>query len=91
MYVMIDLKRDKIGVRELVSALENSVVETLKQWNIDAYPRPDALVFMWRVTKSVHSVCGSATAAHSTAWHSISIWISSLFTALIRVAMPVSP
>ncbi|EGT3609193.1 lipoyl(octanoyl) transferase LipB [Morganella morganii] len=42
MYVMIDLKRDKIGVRELVSALENSVVETLKQWNIDAYPRPDA-------------------------------------------------
>lgn len=42
MYVMIDLKRDKIGVRELVSALENTVVETLKQWNIDAYPRPDA-------------------------------------------------
>ena len=39
MYVMIDLKRDKIGVRELVTALENSVVETLKQWNIDAYPR----------------------------------------------------
>ncbi|MCD2529008.1 lipoyl(octanoyl) transferase LipB [Providencia huaxiensis] len=42
MYVMLDLKRNKIGVRELVSALENTVVNTLAHFNIAAYPRPDA-------------------------------------------------
>lgn len=42
MYVMIDLKRNKIGVRELVTALENTVVNTLAHFNIEAYPRPDA-------------------------------------------------
>ncbi|HDN2512009.1 lipoyl(octanoyl) transferase LipB [Providencia stuartii] len=42
MYVMLDLKRNKIGVRELVTALENTVVNTLAHFNIEAYPRPDA-------------------------------------------------
>ncbi|MFV8147680.1 lipoyl(octanoyl) transferase LipB, partial [Enterobacter cloacae complex sp.6722787] len=31
-----------IGVRELVSALETCVVNTLAHFNIIAYPRPDA-------------------------------------------------
>lgn len=89
MYVMIDLKRDKIGVRELVSALENTVVETLKQWNIDAYPRLDALVCMWAVIKFVPSGCVSVTGAPFTDWRSILIWILNLFTGLIPVATPV--
>lgn len=42
MYVLLDLKRNKIGVRELVTALENTVVNTLAHFNIEAYPRPDA-------------------------------------------------
>lgn len=42
MYVMLDLKRNKLGVRELVTALENTVVNTLANFHIDAYPRPDA-------------------------------------------------
>ena len=42
MYVMIDLKRNKIGVRELVTALENTIVKTLAHFHIEAYPRPDA-------------------------------------------------
>lgn len=42
MYVLIDLKRNHIGVRELVSALETTVVNTLAHFNILAYPRPDA-------------------------------------------------
>jgi lipoyl(octanoyl) transferase len=41
-YVMVDLKRAKIGVRDLVTLLENSVVNTLKQNGIDAYPKKDA-------------------------------------------------
>ncbi|MBP6122880.1 lipoyl(octanoyl) transferase LipB [Providencia sp.] len=42
MYVLLDLKRNKIGVRELVTALENTVVNTLAHFNVEAYPRPDA-------------------------------------------------
>lgn len=41
-YVMIDLKRLGIGVRDLVSVLENSIVNVLKTNNISAYPKPDA-------------------------------------------------
>lgn len=41
-YVLIDLKRLGIGVRDLVTVLENAIVETLKLNNIDAYAKPDA-------------------------------------------------
>lgn len=41
-YVMVDLKRLKIGVRDLVTALENSVVSTLGLNSIEAYAKPDA-------------------------------------------------
>ena len=41
-YVMVDLKRLGIGVRDLVSVLENAVVGTLVQNAIEAYPKPDA-------------------------------------------------
>ncbi|MCW4628077.1 MULTISPECIES: lipoyl(octanoyl) transferase LipB [Marinomonas] len=41
-YVMVDLKRLGIGVRDLVSVLENAVVGTLVQNSIKAYPKPDA-------------------------------------------------
>lgn len=42
MYVILDLKRNKLGVRELVTALEDTVVKTLAHYQIKAYPRPDA-------------------------------------------------
>lgn len=42
MYVLIDIKRRKVGVRQLVTLLETCVVNTLAQCGIDAYPRPDA-------------------------------------------------
>jgi len=41
-YTMIDLKRAKMGVRDLVNALENSIVNTLTHYHIQAYPKPDA-------------------------------------------------
>lgn len=41
-YVLIDLKRRKLGVRELVTLLEKTVVNTLQDYQIDAYPRADA-------------------------------------------------
>ncbi|MGX2950315.1 lipoyl(octanoyl) transferase LipB [Ursidibacter sp. B-7004-1] len=47
MYVLIDIKRHKangndLSVRDLVSALEQSVVKTLADYKIEAYPKPDA-------------------------------------------------
>ncbi|QHA86270.1 lipoyl(octanoyl) transferase LipB [Serratia rhizosphaerae] len=42
MYVMVDLKRNKIGVRQLVSTIEDTVVQTLTHFHIDSRARPDA-------------------------------------------------
>ncbi|MDN2484253.1 lipoyl(octanoyl) transferase LipB [Kosakonia sacchari] len=42
MYVLINLKRRKVGVRELVTLLENTVINTLATLGIDAQARADA-------------------------------------------------
>lgn len=42
MYVMINLKRRKVGVRQLVTALEETIITTLAQLGITASARPDA-------------------------------------------------
>ncbi|HSN18780.1 MAG TPA: lipoyl(octanoyl) transferase LipB [Gammaproteobacteria bacterium] len=41
-YPLIDLRRQKLGVRELVEALENSVIDTLAGYGIQARGRRDA-------------------------------------------------
>ncbi|MGB0733187.1 MAG: lipoyl(octanoyl) transferase LipB [Pontibacterium sp.] len=41
-YILIDLKRRKLGVRDLVSAMENAIVDTLAHYGVDAYAKPDA-------------------------------------------------
>lgn len=42
MYVMVNLKRRKTGVRQLVTALEQTVVDTLAHFSVTAHARPDA-------------------------------------------------
>ncbi|MGE9550850.1 lipoyl(octanoyl) transferase LipB [Erwinia amylovora] len=42
MYVMINLKRRKVGVRQLVTAIEQTVVDTLAHFGVEAAARPDA-------------------------------------------------
>ena len=42
MYVLINLKRRKTGVRELVTAIEQTVIATLAHYDIEAAARPDA-------------------------------------------------
>lgn len=42
MYVLIDLKRRKLGVRQLVTAIEESVVATLAHYDVEACAHPDA-------------------------------------------------
>ncbi|MFB9217496.1 lipoyl(octanoyl) transferase LipB [Vibrio sinaloensis] len=41
-YFLINLRRKKLGVRDLVTHIENLVINTLKQYNIDSAARPDA-------------------------------------------------
>ncbi|QTL41735.1 lipoyl(octanoyl) transferase LipB [Xenorhabdus budapestensis] len=42
MYILIDLKRAKIGVRQLVTAIENTVIGTLAHFGVESHARPDA-------------------------------------------------
>ena len=42
LYPLLDVRRAKIGVRDLVSALENAVIALLVDYGIDAHARPDA-------------------------------------------------
>ncbi|MEC5342207.1 lipoyl(octanoyl) transferase LipB [Brenneria populi] len=42
MYVLVDLKRRKLGVRQLVTAIENTVINTLAHFQIAARARADA-------------------------------------------------
>ena len=41
-YVLVDLKRLKMGVRDLVTLIEQALVDTLQHWQISAAPRRDA-------------------------------------------------
>lgn len=41
-YPLFDLRRHKLGVRELVTAIENSIIKALATCSIEAYAKPDA-------------------------------------------------
>ncbi|SEF76533.1 lipoyl(octanoyl) transferase LipB [Vibrio hangzhouensis] len=41
-YFLINLRRKKLGVRELVTHIENLVIQTLNAYNIESAARPDA-------------------------------------------------
>lgn len=42
LYPLLDVRRGHIGVRDLVSALENAVIDLLAEHRVDARARPDA-------------------------------------------------
>jgi lipoyl(octanoyl) transferase len=41
-YLLVDIARKKIGARELVTRIENVVVNTLAHFGVESYPRSDA-------------------------------------------------
>ena len=41
-YLLLNIKRRKLGVRHLVTAMEEAVVNLLAKFDIEAYPKPDA-------------------------------------------------
>ena len=42
LYVLLNIKRSKMGVRQLVTLLEQTVVNVMNDYGVEAYPRPDA-------------------------------------------------
>lgn len=41
-YLLLDVRRLGLGVRELVSRIEQSIVAVLASYGVEAYPKPDA-------------------------------------------------
>ena len=41
-YPMVDLRRLKLGIRELVCRIEQAIIDTLANWNVHAVRRPGA-------------------------------------------------
>lgn len=41
-YLLLDLRRLGLGVRDLVTAMEQALVDLLKEYDLDAAPKPDA-------------------------------------------------
>lgn len=41
-YILVDLRRRKLGVRDLVTHIENTIINTLSRFGIESYARPDA-------------------------------------------------
>lgn len=41
-YLLLDVRRSGVGVRELVSRMERSLVELLASYGVEAYAKPDA-------------------------------------------------
>ena len=41
-YLLVNIKRHRVGVREFVTIIENSLVNLLARYGINAQPRPDA-------------------------------------------------
>ena len=69
MYVLIDLKRRKLGVRQLVTAIEQTVVDTLAHYDVEAYARPDAPGVYVAGKKFVRLAYASVRGVHFTARH----------------------
>ncbi|SFG00951.1 lipoyl(octanoyl) transferase LipB [Neptunomonas qingdaonensis] len=41
-YLLLDLRRNKLGVRDVVTLMEKAVIATLQHYAVDAYAKPDA-------------------------------------------------
>lgn len=87
-YLMLDIRRLDMGVRDLVSAMEQALVRLLGGM---AYrPRRDRthLACMLGRRRLLHWGCVYAGAAHSTVWPSMWTWTCNRFSASIPAVMP---
>ena len=88
MYVLIDIKRhEHLNVRQLVTALEQSVVKTLADYSIEGYPKPDAPGVYIDGKKICSLGLRIRKGCSFLGLRLISIWISILSITLILAAM----
>lgn len=62
-YLMIDIKRKNWGPRQLVSAIENAIVATLKDYGIDSAPKTEAPGVYVQHNDALHQNTGDAKIA----------------------------
>jgi lipoate-protein ligase B len=62
-YLLLDLTRRKLKVRELVSAIEQAVIDLLAEHGVAPSDMPARRGSMWARPRSRRLVCGSARAA----------------------------
>jgi lipoyl(octanoyl) transferase len=55
-YLLLDVRRLGIGVRELVSRIEQSIIEVLATYGVNAVAKPDALGLRIRNGRSFHGL-----------------------------------
>ena len=67
-YLMLDLRRKKLGVRELVTTMEQALVDVLAGMASRPRPRLMPRASMSLATRSPRWACGCATAVRSMAW-----------------------
>ena len=77
-YFLLDLRRKKLGVRELVSALENAVVDTCAHYGVAAAPRADAPgVYLTARPNSGAKICSiGLRVRHGCTFHGIAFNIN---------------
>jgi lipoyl(octanoyl) transferase len=81
-YVLVDLRRRRLGVRDLVRRLEASVVEWLAPLGIDAYGKPSAPgVYVQRDAREAKIAALGLKVRNGCTYHGISV----------NVAMDLSP
>ncbi len=89
MYVLLNLKRRKLGVRELVTLLEQTVVNTLAEYSIESHPRADAP----GVYVGERKICSLGLRIRKgCSFHGLALdiaWISHRFCVSTPAAMPV--
>jgi lipoate-protein ligase B len=86
-YLLLDLHRMKIKVRELVTAIEQAVIDFLATYGVMPSASPVRQAFMSVMQKSPRSVSRSKMAAATTACRSMSIWIFTHLRRSILAAM----
>ena len=67
-YPLLDLRRLKLGVRDLVSAIEQTIVATLAVYGLRPIPSRMRRVCMWLVTRSLPWGCACGAGAVFMVW-----------------------
>ena len=67
-YLMLDVRRSGMGVRELVSRIERSLIDLLASYGVSATAKPDAPGVYVDGAKIASLACASVTAVPSMAW-----------------------